>query len=429
MIDWKPAWEAFKARSHVASTFKSWRAVVRIARGMSEADARATLGLGPSYSREDVQKAWKQLTRQYHPDRPGGSTEMMAKVNVAAETLLQQGVGSSPPPGRSPWEDVRRRTEEAEARAREDYQKRREEDQRKQEEPVPEPPGQSYSSILGRGSGIEWKIISQPTYFSEWVADDDTPPEGVSRSVYQVVKNAYIAFGLKDGKGFLLGLVYTLHKRGDYSYSAKAEAWEADLFPLRVAPERGIPAALKKWSEMHTPGWRPRAKWHVLDGRLPTEDQLKKISRGGISLKEALSGLGMAAGGKAVKPAVQLAVKQKPRAEFYRIKETLDKRRPENHRLYDFILTVNGKGRELSEREIEALSKNLVLFGLFGYAYWEFDGRTINLHKSRKYPPQELLPRLHEALDSGPLKDAVGEAAQAYGGEVRTARYDRRRVV
>jgi hypothetical protein len=429
VIDWKPAWNAHKAQSRIASDFRAWRAIVRVARAMSPAEARRILDLPVSPSEEDIRRAWKLQTIKNHPDR-GGSTEAMVDVNVAAETLLRQGVGTAP--SRSNWEDVRRRTEEAEERAREDFQKRRDEEKRKQETPVPEPPGHSYSSVVGKGSGIDWKLVSEPTYRSEWVRDDESgSPSAGPGTVYQVVKHAYIAFGLRDGKGFVLGLIHTLHKRGDYSYSATAEAWDADLSPLRGAPVRGLPAALKKWSEMQTPGWRPRAKWHVLDGDLPSEDQLKKLyGKGGISLKEALLGLGISTGGKAAKPAVQMGVEQKPRAEYLKIKESLPSRGGDTWKLYNFTLTVNGKGRVLEEREVQGLVKNYVIFGLFGYAYWEFmNRRPLNLHKSRKYRPAELFSRIHEALDPGWLKDAMAEAVTAYGGTVKTARYTYRRAV
>jgi len=433
MDPWTYTWEAYKAHHNRAASddqFEAWRAVVRVARQMSPSEAYRILGLEKGASPEDIRARWKVLLRQLHPDR-GGSTEGMAQVNVAAETLLNQGIAQNvtlpsgaPGGGGGSWEDLRRKTEEAEARAREKWNQKREEESRQGKIPPPEPEGTSYSSAMSRGDSVEWKLVSDPGYSSNYTKDD----AGI---LYQIRVHPRIAFGIKDGKGYIMGIVHRRHDRtvGVPSERAYTQTWDTKIFPIRGAVERAIPKALKLWMEEHTPGWRPRAKWHVLDGRMPpSPEALAKLYKGGISLKEALSGLGlMGSGGKgkSVKPAVQMSVEQKPLAEYRRLKETL-KRGDDTWPLYNFELLVNGKGRTLNDREMRALKSNLVLFGLFGYAYWEFVGRRpLNLHRSRKYPVGELMARVYEALDPSPLKNAMAEAVVAYGGTLKTA-YDRR---
>jgi len=55
---------------------------------MSRAEALEVLGLKEGASREEMQAAYKALIRKVHPDSPGGSTYLAAKLNQAKETLL-----------------------------------------------------------------------------------------------------------------------------------------------------------------------------------------------------------------------------------------------------------------------------------------------------------------------------------------------------
>lgn len=47
----------------------------------------AKLGLGPNASLQDAEKAYRQLAKQAHPDRPGGSVERMTELNQAISRL------------------------------------------------------------------------------------------------------------------------------------------------------------------------------------------------------------------------------------------------------------------------------------------------------------------------------------------------------
>jgi hypothetical protein len=64
----------------------SERAAEREAREL--ADARATLGVGPDATAEEVREAYRRLAALEHPDR-GGSHARMVQLNAARDRLLR----------------------------------------------------------------------------------------------------------------------------------------------------------------------------------------------------------------------------------------------------------------------------------------------------------------------------------------------------
>jgi hypothetical protein len=64
----------------------SERAAAREARELAE--ARATLGVGPDATPEQVREAHRRLAALEHPDR-GGSHERMVRLNAARDRLLR----------------------------------------------------------------------------------------------------------------------------------------------------------------------------------------------------------------------------------------------------------------------------------------------------------------------------------------------------
>ena len=54
--------------------------------GMSEAEARSILGVGPAATPQEVQAAYKRLMGALHPDR-GGTAGLAAQLNAAREAL------------------------------------------------------------------------------------------------------------------------------------------------------------------------------------------------------------------------------------------------------------------------------------------------------------------------------------------------------
>ena len=49
------------------------------------------LGVRRSASQEEIRVAWRKLSRDAHPDRPGGSHDAMARLNAARDEGLAAG--------------------------------------------------------------------------------------------------------------------------------------------------------------------------------------------------------------------------------------------------------------------------------------------------------------------------------------------------
>lgn len=59
--------------------------------GMSAAEAREVLNVPPGATREQIIASYRTLIRKVHPDVPGGSTYLAAKLNQAKDVLLGSG--------------------------------------------------------------------------------------------------------------------------------------------------------------------------------------------------------------------------------------------------------------------------------------------------------------------------------------------------
>ena len=75
-----------------AGLYLAWssriRPVVR-SEPISEADARAVLGVGPGASEAEVRAAWKRAMARAHPDQ-GGTEGLAIRVNAARDRLLRK---------------------------------------------------------------------------------------------------------------------------------------------------------------------------------------------------------------------------------------------------------------------------------------------------------------------------------------------------
>lgn len=56
---------------------------------MSEAEARALLGVGPDATAEEVRAAWRRLMAKVHPDA-GGTAELAARLTRARDRLQER---------------------------------------------------------------------------------------------------------------------------------------------------------------------------------------------------------------------------------------------------------------------------------------------------------------------------------------------------
>ena len=61
----------------------------RTAEDLSEAEARAILGVGPQAGEEEINAAWRRLMARAHPDQ-GGTQGLAARVNAARDRLKRQ---------------------------------------------------------------------------------------------------------------------------------------------------------------------------------------------------------------------------------------------------------------------------------------------------------------------------------------------------
>lgn len=56
---------------------------------LGEAEARATLGVGPDADADTIRAAHRRLVQAVHPDK-GGSTELARRINAARDVLLRR---------------------------------------------------------------------------------------------------------------------------------------------------------------------------------------------------------------------------------------------------------------------------------------------------------------------------------------------------
>lgn len=56
--------------------------------GMSEAEARSILGVGPGATPQEIKTAYARLIQRAHPDK-GGTTGLAAQLNAARDRLLK----------------------------------------------------------------------------------------------------------------------------------------------------------------------------------------------------------------------------------------------------------------------------------------------------------------------------------------------------
>lgn len=47
------------------------------------------LGIPKNSTKDEINNAWKRLSKKYHPDIPGGSVKKMSEINVAKDTGLK----------------------------------------------------------------------------------------------------------------------------------------------------------------------------------------------------------------------------------------------------------------------------------------------------------------------------------------------------
>lgn len=65
------------------------RQIIRREEGLSAAEARSILGVGPDAGEAEIQAAWRRAAARVHPDQ-GGTQGLAARVNAARDRLLKR---------------------------------------------------------------------------------------------------------------------------------------------------------------------------------------------------------------------------------------------------------------------------------------------------------------------------------------------------
>lgn len=358
----------------------------RVLLSMSMDEAKQVLGFPPtaSPSPQEVSKAYRELAFKNHPDRGGDPTKMV-EINVAKDVLEgkakpgRSGPAPSgpaytkyePPPPPIPVEG-------------EDFQ-------------------QAFSSVP---SGVDWKFVSSPTFNSGPIP---TPKGNDWREFY-----GWVLYGQTESHHVFVAL--RAERNASYPKEG-SEAWTVfhttvprSVNLLKVGPKMVAELASSKLRAHTIP-----KKFRVLDGTFGKNDLKPRAT---LSLKDAIIGSGAmpaeATGLKGRKLVVIVEPKQtKESYQAYKDYVAKGGNKGATHRAYIWTVEVNGRGRTLSEEEVDNLVDNHFMIAVFSYDYSK--GRK-NLSALRggmlSAGAADALKLLYDALHGGPLKEQVGQAAE-----------------
>jgi hypothetical protein len=363
----------------------------RLLLAMSMDEAKQVLGFPPTASPtpQEISKAYKEKAFKNHPDRGGDPTKMV-EINVAKDVL--EGKGK---PGRA-------RPDPGPAYT-------------KYEPPPPPPPveGKSFSQAFSEvPGGVDWKFVSSGVFSSGQV---DAPTGKVTRHFV-----GYIVYGQTESHHVFVGV--QSEKNPGFGRKDTSVAWKAihgtapravDL--LKLAPKMVVDLVQKMagWETVHK--YNIPKKFKVLNGAFDEKDLAVGA---GLSLKDAIIGSGAmpadASGLKGRKLVVTVEPKQtKESYQAYKDHVAKSGRQQDTHKAYVWTVEVNGRGRTLSEEEVDKLVKNLFMIAVFSYDYSKGKKNLANLRGGPfKADAAMALERLHDALQGGPLKEQVGQAAE-----------------
>lgn len=391
--------------NHVASRVTERYLYARRLVAMSLSEAKGILGFPSSSfpSPEEVNRSWKSLAFQNHPDR-GGDPVKMRDINVARDVLL----GKS----RATWTPNQPPTHR----------------------PKPKPeiietiPGQDFAAALSKAgvpASAEWKCISKPIWAS-------TPGKTYAWNNY-----VWTLIGVTDNKVWVLSV-----KRRPANLDKTMEGvieiledWQANLVstPSNKDLAKLLPKLVRSPSVLFDDGVAvdPPKKWLVWDQGRPTAVTITKVKAGsgGAALKDVLVSSGLLKaqeGGPVRKSTVEII----PHIS----KERGERMRAENGRLYhyqmfEYEVRVNGKSAPLSDDTIKNLEKNGFVMSIFDYA--PNDNRPKQLHMLRgsrfKADAAAAIRLLADSLTSEPswLHISLEKAAEEFeDGVVKAASQD-----
>jgi hypothetical protein len=395
----------------VAESYFEYR-YAQLILAMSLSEAKEILGFPPSISPSllDVKEAYRSKAFENHPDR-GGDTAKMVDINVAKDILMgerpptgapRRRPGPPQPPGGWQPED-------------------------KYEPPAPPPPveGKSFSQVMSSmPGGVEWKFISGSAYHS----GAHLRPEGEGLP-YNSYNYGWVLYGQTENNHIFAGIRVTSNNNSSMDKTLAGDGWEGfhtsaprKLNLIRLAPKmvKGIIDGLPGLEKSRV---RPK-KYQVLTGPV-TRSTLK--NRAGLTLKDAIIGSGsMPASSSGLKGRKKVVTIDPvyDRAKFKALKEELGRvMGDEYHRAFNWNVEVNGRGRTLDDKEVEALNKSGFLWSVYKFDY-EKGKKNLSRLRGGKWLGADAgtaLKLLYDALHGGPLKTEIGEAAEQMASTKKAA--------
>lgn len=382
--------------NRVVERFRAWRVANRFQNrfAMSLSDAARLLGVSVNASPDEVNKAYRKKfveNRSLHPDS-GGDPTAARDLNIAKDTLLgvlrpDRGTPQRPNPPPPPVE----KDPEPEF----DY-------------PIPE--GISYAEAISTG-GFQWYLGTYAGFTTDYARVD---PDKASTS-YTIIQSSRILIGKNSSHYAILKITRVIHKRNTLGKDPKAKARWRVLITTFPSQEKFLKVAPKVIKEMA--GHSRQMKYYVFENHRPTEDHLDNVSKGRLSLKDALLGSGLVSVDEDKElDNRKIQVEIEPVFNDERYRNRTPEQRPEKAEFkYDWHIYFNGRMvKTLDRDEVERLIKKHVLASIYDYDYNKGKKNLTRLKGGRlKYDAKTAIMLLAEALNPGPEKETLEKLAES----------------
>lgn len=330
---------------------------------MSLQDAQMILGVSPSATNEEIQKAWKQKVFQLHPDR-GGSEEEVKKINVARDILM----------GRQ-----------------KEYMPRPEREYRPPERAKPEPQHITFEEAKEKVNipeGVEWKFVTDTSY-SPYLGDLKTAVF-VAYGVRSEGKNAY---GQEVMEHIFVGVCH--YKEMNHYTGTDIDTYKmyvethASPYGMRLV----IGDLFKKCPKIEK-GFS--GKVVILPEGTPFDKHIGHTRGRSVSLKNALE-----------------ILSGKPVSTKGKVDIVLELKRGESFSDYILVFVVNGRPYELSQELSDELAKKSgLLRAVFGTYYYTDSKKNLTRMKKNK---EKVLNYLIKKLGGKGPEDLVEALKRAAG--------------
>lgn len=365
----------FSSTLKVASSTFDLR-YARMVQAMSLSEARSTLGLPPSYTPEELKKAFRQKVMENHPDR-GGSPEAMVKVNIAKDVL--EGNRPATPEwksGPSPYRPPPR--------------------PRHVDDEVIE--GKTFDQAVdGVMSSVDWKVVSAAR--NDWY---------LKFLVGQVSEDKWVVLFIKhepERREFI--------ENPDGSKTTRffKETWVSDSVRVTAKKKHLLKTVVSIFKQftMNEHKRRTPSKFLVWpDGVKFSEGSLKRAQAraSGVALKDAMAEAKLLDSDSTEvagrRTQVEIFAERNPE----KIKALRDQGRTRyrEEEVVDFFISINGGNPvKLADKTIENIKMSYLATWIFNYDF----SKRINLTRLRLDPVSKL-ERIADALTSEPSSLLMG---------------------